>query len=79
MIKFVENIKWKIKYNRLCTEYETLANKKIYELEDYNKILLKNIEYRDLIDDLKEEVKTYRRKYGRLEGGDKNDKDKSKR
>lgn len=79
MIKFTQNIKWKIKYNRLCVLYEELANKKICELENYNNILLKNIEYRDLIDDLKDEVKIYRRKYGRLEGGDKIDKNKNKR
>ena len=48
------------------------------QLEKVNDILLKNIQYRDLIEQQKEEIKTYRKKFGRLEGGDKNDKDKNK-
>ena len=77
--KFLEtNNKWKKKYNRLCIQYETLANKEIDKLERANDILLTNIEYRDLIEKQKEELKTYRRKFGRLEGGDKSVKDKDK-
>lgn len=79
MIKLIGNLKWKIKYNRLCNQYETLANTKINELESQNKILLKNMEYRDEIDRLNEQLREYKRLYGRLKGGDKNDKDKSKR
>ena len=76
--KFVDTCKWKRKYNKLCVQYEELANKKITELEEYNQILLENRHYRDLIEKQKEEIKTYRRKFGRLEGGDKNDKNKNK-
>lgn len=77
--KFLEiNNKWKRKYNRLCVQYETLATKEIDKLERANDILLTNIEYRDLIEKQKEELKTYRRKFGRLEGGDKSVKYKNK-
>ena len=71
--------KWKRKFNRLCIQYEELSNKKINELEEYNKILLENRHFREVIEEQKEEIKTYRRKFGRLEGGDKNDKDKNRR
>lgn len=72
------NNKWKRKYNKLCIKYEELASREIDKLEKVNDILLKNIQYRDLIEQQKEEIKAYRKKFGRLEGGDKNDKDKNK-
>jgi transposase-like protein len=72
------NNKWKKKYNRLCTQYETLANEKIKQLELQNEILTKNIQYRDDIESLKEEIMQYRRKYGRLKGSGKVDKSKNK-
>ncbi len=72
------NNKWKRKYNRLCVLYEPLANEKIQKLETENDILRKNIQYRDELDVLKEEIKRYRKKFGKLEGGDKNDKSKNK-
>ena len=71
------NNKWKRKYNKLYIQYCSLAEDKINKLENENKILLKNIQYRDEIDKLKEELKRYKRKYGRLKDGDKNDKNKS--
>lgn len=73
------NNKWKRKYNKLCIQYETLANEKINKLEKENDYLKRIIDYRDEIDELKEEVMQYRRKYGRLKGGDKDDKNKNKR
>ena len=79
MVKLVENIKWKMKYNKLCVEYEELANKKINELEKYNEILLQNIEYRKQIDIYKKEIIEYRIKLDKPKGGGKNDKNKSKR
>ena len=59
--------------------YEELANKKINELEKYNEILLQNIEYRKQIDNYKKEITEYRIKLDKPKGGDKNDKNKSKR
>lgn len=73
------NNKWKRKYNRLCIQYEVLANETIQKLEKENNYLKRIIDYRDDIDKLKEEIMQYRRKYGRLKGGDKDDKDKNKR
>lgn len=73
------NNKWKKKYNRLCIQYEGLANKKINELEKANEILLQNIQYKQEIEDLQKEIMRYRRKYGRFVGGDKNDQIKNKR
>ena len=73
------NNKWKRKYNKLCLQYETLANESIQKLEIQNEILFKNIQYRDEIEKLKNENRLYKRKYGRLGGGDKNDKNKNKR
>ena len=78
--KFLEiNNKWKRKYNKLCVQYEALANEKINKLEKENDYLKRIIDYRDEIDELKEEIMQYRRKYGRIKGGDKNDKNKDKR
>lgn len=77
--KFVDTCKWRRKYNSLCTRYEALADERIQKLEKENEILNKNVEYRNEIDKLKEELTQYKRKFGRLEGGDKNDKNKSKR
>lgn len=73
------NNKWKRKYNKLCLQYETLANEKISKLEKENDYLKRIIDYRDEIEKLKNENKMYKRKYGRLGGGDKNDKNKNKR
>lgn len=72
------NNKWKKKYNKLCLQYETIADKKINELEKVRDALLDNIRYRDEIDCLKKELSRYKRKFGKLEGGDENDKDKDK-
>ena len=72
------NNKWKKKYNRLCIQYEELANKNINELQQINDILLENKKYRDELEELKKEIMRYRRKYGRLVGGDKNDQTKNK-
>lgn len=72
------NNKWRRKYNKLYTQYEPLANEKINKLEKDNEYLKRIIDYKDEIDRLKEEVLQYRRKYGRLKGGDKNDKNKNK-
>ena len=55
------NNKWKRKYNKLCIKYEELASREIDKLEKVNDILLKNIQYRDLIEQQKEEIKTYRK------------------
>lgn len=82
--KFLEiNNNWKKKYNALCIFYTDLANERIKKLEEENEILLKNIRYRDLIDQQKDEITRYRRKYGKLKrkrkGGDKNAKNKGKR
>ena len=71
--------KWRMKYNKLCIQYEELASKKIDKLEEENDYLQRIIDYRDTIDTLKEELMKYKRKYGRLEGGDKHDKNKNKR
>ena len=79
MKKLIDEFKWRRKYNKLCVQYETLANEKINKLEKDNDYLQRIIDYRDEIDELKEEVMQYRRKYGRLKGGDKNDKNKNKR
>lgn len=72
------NNKWKRKYNKLHTQYEPLANEKINKLEKDNEYLKRIIAYKDKIDRLKYEVLKYRRKYGRLKGGDKNAKNKNK-
>ena len=69
---------YRLKYNRLCILYTELANRKINDLEEVNTILLQNIKYRELIDKQKAEIMKYRRKYGRIKGGDKSDKNKSK-
>lgn len=79
MIKILENIKYKIKYNHLLIEYQALADRKISELEEDKKILLQNISYKEQIEELKEELLKYRRKFGRLKGGGKNAKSNSKR
>jgi hypothetical protein len=79
LIKILENIKYKIKYNRLLIEYQALANKKINELEEDKKMLLQNISYKDQIEEFKEELSEYRRKFGRLKGGGKGAKNKSRR
>lgn len=73
------NNKWRKKYNKLCVQYETLASEKINKLEKENDYLKRIIAYIDEIDKLKEENMQYRRKYGRLKGGEKNDKNKNKR
>ena len=73
------NNKWRKKYNKLCVKYETLASEKINRLEKENDYLKRIIAYRDETDKLKEENMQYRRKYGRLKGGEKNDKNKNKR
>lgn len=72
MIKrvFETNNELRKKYNKLLVEYETLANNKINELEKDREILLQNIKYRDEIVCLKEEIKKYKRKFGKLKGGD---------
>ena len=72
MIKrvFETNNELRKKYNKLLVEYETLANNKINELEKDREILLQNIKYRDEIACLKEEIKKYKRKFGKLKGGD---------
>lgn len=79
MKKIIDEFKWRRKYNKLCVQYETLANEKINKLEKENDYLKRIIDYRDEIDELKEEIMQYRRKYGRLKGGDKDDKNKNKR
>lgn len=79
MKKIIDEFKWRKKYNKLCVQYETLANEKINKLEKENDYLKRIIDYKDEIDELKEEIMQYRRKYGRLKGGDKNDKNKDKR
>lgn len=77
--KIIEiNNKWRKRYNKLCVQYETLADEKINKLEKDNDYLQRIIDYRDEIDELKEELKKYKRKYGRLNGGDKNVKNKNK-
>lgn len=80
MIKSILEInnKWKKKYNKLCVEYATLADERIQKLETENEILLRNVQYRDEIERLKGELKQYKRKFGKIEGGDKSDKDKNK-
>lgn len=72
------NNKWRRKYNKLCTQYETLANEKINKLEKDNEYLKRIINYKDEIDRLKKKVMKYRRKYGRLKGGDNSAKNKNK-
>ena len=79
MKKIIDEFKWRRKYNKLCVQYETLANEKINKLEKENDYLKRIIDYRDEIDELKEEIMQYRRKYGRLKGGDKKKKKKNKR
>ena len=71
--------KWRMKYNKLCIQYEELAEEKINKLEKENNYLKRLVEYRDTIDLLKEEIMKYRRKYGRLKGGDKVDKNSSRK
>lgn len=78
MKKIIDEFKWRRKYNKLCVQYETLANEKINKLEKENNYLTRLVEYKDEIEKLKEEVMQYRRKYGRLKGGEKNDKNKDK-
>lgn len=79
MKKIIDELKWKRKFNKLCVRYEELANEKINKLEKENDYLKRIIDYRDEIDELKEKIMQYRRKYGNLKGGDKSDKNKSKR
>ena len=71
--KVIENNKWKKKYNKLCLQYETVADKKINELEKVRDALLDNIRYRDEIECLKKELSRYKRKFGRLESEDKDE------
>jgi len=79
--KFFEiSNKWRLKYNRLCVQYEELASDKINKLEEENEYLKKLVDYKDTIDSLKEELMKYKRKYGRLnKGGGKSDKNKNKK
>ena len=79
--KFFEiSNKWRLKYNRLCVQYEELASDKINKLEEENEYLKKLVDYKDTIDSLKEELMQYKRKYGRLnKGGGKSDKNKNKK
>ena len=77
--KIVENIKWRLKYNRLLVDYEVAATSTIKKLENEVTILTRNMEYRNKIEELNEELMRYRRKYGRLEGGGKRVKNKDKR
>lgn len=79
MKRIIDEFKWRKKYNKLCVRYETLASEKIDKLEKDINYLQRIIDYKDEIDRLKEENMQYRRKYGRLKGGDKNDKNKDKR
>lgn len=77
--KIIEiNNKWRKKYNTIYVKYAALADKQISELEEDRNILMENIKYRNNILELKEELKKYKRKYGRLNGGDKNVKNKNK-
>ena len=71
--------KWRLKYNKICVQYEELANDKINKLEKENDCLNRVIDYRDTIDSLKQELAKYKRKYGRINEGVKNDKNKNKR
>lgn len=77
--KIIEiNNKWRKKYNAICVKYAALADKQISELEEDRNILMENIKYRNDLLELKEELNKYKRKYGRLNGGDKNVKNKNK-
>ena len=80
MIKKIINIrnKWRTKYNSLCIKYVALADKRIAELEEDREILLQNIRYREDLDKYKDAVSKYKKKFGKLEGGGKNDKSKNK-
>ena len=78
--KFFEiSNKWRLKYNKLCVQYEELASKRIDKLEKENDSLERIIEYRDAIDNLKAELMRYKRKYGRLKGGSIDDKNKNRK
>lgn len=77
--KIIEiNNKWRKRYNTICVKYAALADKQISKLEEDRNILMENIKYRNNILELKEELSKYKRKYGRLNGGDKNVKNKNK-
>lgn len=78
--KIIEiNNKWRKRYNTICVKYAALADRQISKLEEDRNILMENINYRNDILELKEELSKYKRKYGRLNGGDKNVKNKNKK
>lgn len=70
--------KWRKKYNSLCIKYASLAGERITELEKDREILLQNIELKCDVDRLKRIVKRYKKKYGKLEGGDEDVESKDK-
>jgi len=82
--KIIENVKWKLKYNRLLIDYESLSSNTVKKLEKELALLTKNMEYRNRIDELEKkkhelsvELMRYKKKYGKLEGGENNDENKS--
>ena len=80
MISKIINIrnKWRNKYNSLCVKYADLSDKRITELEKDREILLENIQLKKDIDKLKETVNKYKRRFGKLKGGEVNDKNKNR-
>lgn len=65
--RIIENRgKWRKKYNTLCVKYETLASEKIEQLDQNQEILLQSLKYREEIDNLKNELQKYKRRYGSI-------------
>lgn len=77
MLGKLKDMKYKRKYTTMCVKFAEIANKNIKQLEEDRDILLQNIKYKDALSELKDELAKYRKKYGKLEGGDENGKNKS--
>lgn len=72
-------IKYKRKYNTLENKYMTILEKYTKLLEDKVEVLDKKNNYITTINSLKDELKEYRNRFGKLEEDDLFDKTKNKR